>query len=280
MASVVAVIVVVAVVTVAVLGVGMVRRWTGADFSEAGVQVTHYEVASRHVGQTLTETAMVPGGSGAGRPLLLLLHGRGGQGSDWVNPELLSALSDLGDAAPVVVGVSGGDHSYFHDRWAGDSNGDWDKYVVDEVIPDAVRRFGVDSRRVAVGGHSMGGFGAFALALHHPHRFCAAGGHEPAIWETGAETAPGAFDDAADFARNDLVGAARTRHRPFGDTRLWLDRGDADDFIPGDEAFVAALRAGGSRIETRVWPGDHGMDYLLPHLDVPLRFYSRVLAAC
>ncbi|MBK5221204.1 MAG: alpha/beta hydrolase, partial [Thermoleophilia bacterium] len=74
-----------------------------------------------------------------------------------------------------------------------------------EVIPAVSRRFGTDPRRVAIGGISMGGFGAYDLALKHPGRFCAVSGHSPALWFDGSETAPGAFDDAADFERNDVV---------------------------------------------------------------------------
>ena len=72
----------------------------------------------------------------------------------------------------------------------------------------------------------MGGFGAYDLARLYPRRFCAVGGHSPALWRTGGETAPGAFDDADDFARHDVIGAARANPDAFGDTRLWLDAGD------------------------------------------------------
>lgn len=34
------------------------------------------------------------------------------------------------------------------------------------------------------------------LAMLHPGRFCAVGGHSPALWFDGGETAPGAFDSA------------------------------------------------------------------------------------
>ena len=36
-------------------------------------------------------------------------------------------------------------------------SGDWARYVLDEVIPAAVKRFGADPDRVAIGGISMGG---------------------------------------------------------------------------------------------------------------------------
>ena len=88
-----------------------------------------------------------------------------------------------------------------------------------EVIPTVVRRFDIDPRRVAIGGISMGGFGAYDLALLHPERFCAVGGHSPALWLEAGETAPGAFDDAADFERNDVVGMVRGNPDAFAGIR-------------------------------------------------------------
>ena len=86
-----------------------------------------------------------------------------------------------------------------------------------EVIPLVERRFGVDPERIAIGGISMGGFGAYDIALHHPGMFCAVGGHSAALWFEGGETAPGAFDDAADFERNDVVGTVEEDPDAFGD---------------------------------------------------------------
>jgi hypothetical protein len=49
----------------------------------------------------------------------------------------------------------------------------------------------------------------------------AVGGHSPALWFQGSETAPGAFDDLADFERNDVVGKVEAdpdacrSHRPL-----------------------------------------------------------------
>jgi S-formylglutathione hydrolase FrmB len=87
---------------------------------------------------------------------------------------------------------------------------------------DAARhRFGIDPQRLAIGGISMGGFGAYDIALKNPGRFCAVGGHSPALWFDGSETAPGAFDDEADFERNDVVGAVEEDPEAFGDAKVW-----------------------------------------------------------
>jgi hypothetical protein len=73
-----------------------------------------------------------------------------------------------------------GDQSYWHNR----ADGAWGSYVLDEVIPKALTVLNADPRRVAIGGISMGGFGAYALARLEPGRFCAVGGHSAAISPT------------------------------------------------------------------------------------------------
>jgi S-formylglutathione hydrolase FrmB len=187
-----------------------------------------------------------------------------------------SALRRLGRRAPAVLFPSGGDHSYWHDR----GDGRWAAYVTREAIPAALRRLGGRRRPIAIGGISMGGFGALDLARIHPGRFCAAAGHAPAIWTTGGETADGAFDDAEDFARHDVIGIARANPDAWRGTRLWLDAGDRDDFRTGDDAFLAALRSGGAAITAHRWRGRHNSDYWDHHWSAYLAFYARSLAGC
>jgi S-formylglutathione hydrolase FrmB len=126
----------------------------------------------------------------------------------------------------------------------------------------------------------MGGFGAFDLARLHPGRFCAVGGHSPALWESAGQTAGGAFDDAADFARHDVLAAARSAPAPFTSEPIWLDAGDADPFRTGDEAFVSALRVAGAPLTERTWSGGHEGSYWNSHWAAYLRFYVRALRAC
>lgn len=166
--------------------------------------------------------------------------------------------------------VNGGDSSYYHDR----RDGQWGAYVLREAIPAAIQRLHADRRRVAIGGMSMGGFGALDLARNAPGRFCAVGGHSAALWRTGGETPAGAFDDAADFARHDLF--AKSRHR----VPVWLDVGTEDPFRSADTAFAQRLRARGARVTFRVWPGGHASSYWRAHLDAYLRFYATALGSC
>jgi S-formylglutathione hydrolase FrmB len=229
-----------------------------------GIRVDDLTIESEAVGRDLPVKVVVPEGGGP-RPLLVFLHGLGNDERSYVGDPLLTALDALGDRAPVVAFPYGGESSYWHDR----ADGDWGRYVTDEVVPEVERRFGTDG--VAIGGISMGGFGAYDIARQAPGRFCAVGGHSPALWRTAGETAPGAFDDAEDFARHDVVASAPD----LAPLPVWLDAGDRDPFLPGDEAFVAALEAAGVDVTAHTWPGGHDGDYWDRHWGDYLRFYAR-----
>ena len=191
----------------------------------------------------------------------MLLHWRGGR-PDWLlSNQLFAGLAALGRRAPVVVMPDGGGGSFWHDR----RGGRWASYVVDEVVPTAVRRFGVDPRRVAIGGTSMGGFGALDIARLWPGRFCAVGAHSPAIFPSARSMMPGSFDSAADFARHDLLAL-----RPsYGRTPVWIDVGNEDRFRAADVRFARGLG-----LRAHVWAGKHGSNYWRAHMARYLSFYA------
>jgi S-formylglutathione hydrolase FrmB len=266
----------VVVVIVAAFAANRVSDLIGAD--ERGADVSTIDIQSRAVGEKLPTTVVVPDAlEDAERPpLLVFLHGRGGDERSELDDAFYAAIDELGARAPVVALPDGGNDSYWHDR----GDGNWGRYIVREVIPEVTRRYGTDPRRVAIGGISMGGFGAFDIARLHPHRFCAAAGHSPALWSIGGETAAGAFDDAEDFARHDVIATAGANPAAFSDTRLWIDGGDGDPFQPGIQAFTAALRDNGVRISEHTWPGGHEDSYWNEHWKDYARFYARALASC
>jgi S-formylglutathione hydrolase FrmB len=164
---------------------------------------------------------------------------------------LFDGLHDLGGRAPDVLLADGGDHSYWHDR----SDGAWGTALVREAIPDALARTRADRRRIAIGGISMGGFGALDVARLHPGLFCAVGAHSAALWLHGADTPAGAFDDAQDFARHDVIrfAAARRIYR----VPVWIDVGRDDPFSAADTALARELRAHGTRVALHVHGGGH-----------------------
>jgi S-formylglutathione hydrolase FrmB len=245
-----------------------------------GASVEELTVKSEAVvGEHPVSVVLPEGAEGeSGRPLLLFLHGRSGDSETYTDNEpFFEALRAQGDQAPIVAFPDGGKSSYWHDR----ADGAWAKYLIEEVVPQVAEEFGADRRKVAVGGISMGGFGALNLAAQHPGLFCAAGGHSPALFLSGGESAAGAFDDAEDFDRNDVISTAREDAGAFAGTPVWLDAGKRDPFVPGVAAMGEALSANGSDLTVKSgWRGGHDEEYWNAHWADYLGFYATALAEC
>lgn len=250
-----------------------------------GARVVDFSLASTLLGRHLDELGIVPPGTER-RPLLILLHGRhdGNRRSSpslkmsgpetMLSDALLAGLAQLGARAPIVVLVNGGQHSWYHDR----HDGRWASMILDEAIPDAIRRFHARPDRIAIGGISMGGYGALHLAALRPHEFCAVGGHSAALYASYATSARVAFDNATDFARNDVFKAARAGR--FDHLPVWIDGGTRDPFRNADATFARLLRARGGDVTYHVWPGAHTASYWRAHMAGYLGFYASALAQC
>lgn len=248
-----------------------VAVWELTQTQTYGAQVAHLTLSSRFLHRKMPLTLVTPAGGGRGRPLLVFLHGRGGDQDSELTHQMFAALRAVGPRAPDIAFPDGGDHSYWHNR----TDGAWGSYVLDEVIPAAIRAFHADPRRVAIGGISMGGFGAYDIARLDPARFCAVGGHSAALFPSAGLTAPGAFDNALDFDRNNVIGWAASHSYPFGRVNLWLDGGTQDPFHQADETFAHELH-----IHMHVWPGGHNSEYWNAHWRNYMRFYASALARC
>lgn len=226
-----------------------------------GAQVMHLTIHSRLVHATMPLTLVAPAGGGAHRPLLVFLHGLHSLGYDnnsQLTDQMFAALHALGPRAPDIAFPYGGDS-----WWVNGASGAWASYVLDEVIPKAVTVLHADPRRVAIGGISMGGFGAYAIGRLDPGRFCAVGGHSAAL----DPTARGTFG---------VIAAARANPRLYGHAQLWLDVGAQDaSFVVADGQFAHALH-----LHLRMWPGGHDFGYWNAHWNAYLSFYAHALAAC
>ena len=246
--------------------------------ANAGVRAETIVVASGAVGRELGVGVLAPDGKPKrNRPLLVFLHGAGGSSASFLENEAVTGtLEELGGEAPVIA-FPEGEESWWHDR----ASGEWGRYVVEEVIPAVGQRFATDPKRVAVGGISMGGYGAYHLGLTYPGRFCAVGGHSAGLWLDPSEEFPGAFDDQADYASNDVLGAVEADPDAFGELPVWNDYGEEDWFVAGNKAFVAALEPSTqTSLTAHVWPGGHDESYWDAHWPQYLHFYAKSLADC
>jgi pimeloyl-ACP methyl ester carboxylesterase len=195
----------------------------------------------RDVGYTL---AWPPGhGPGAVLPLVVMLHGFGGNHTDSVagmTPAQALALEVDGRPLPpmAMVTVDGG-----NGYWNAHPGDDPMAMVVDELLPLAGRSGLGAGAPVAAMGISMGGYGALLLAERHPGLIRAVAAISPAIWTTydEARTAnPGAYATAADFTADDAV----THAGSLAGVPVRVASGASDPFHAGVVALERALPPG------------------------------------
>jgi enterochelin esterase-like enzyme len=199
-------------------------------------------LSSRAVGQDVSWRLALPPGtdSDARLPLALVLHGRGGDADrafrDLWFDRYLAAVVTAGAAPFALASVDGGDHSYWHRRRNG---ADPQTMLTDELLP-LLARHGLATDRFGLLGWSMGGYGALLLAeTLGAGRVVAVAADSPALWRRFADSAPGAFDDAADFAAHDVF-AARAR---LSGIPVRIACGENDPFYPAVREFLPGVPA-------------------------------------
>jgi pimeloyl-ACP methyl ester carboxylesterase len=194
---------------------------------------------NRNVGYTI---AWPPGyRRGARLPLVVMLHGFGGNHTDalaGMSPAQAVALHVDGRRLPpmALVTVDGGDG-----YWNPHPGDDPMAMVVDELIPMCqALGLGRAPDKIGAMGISMGGYGALLLAERYPHLIDAAAAISPAVWTSYPEAQranPGAYASARDFAADDAVTLAPA----LRGTPVRVASGDDDPFRPGVEALVRVL---------------------------------------
>lgn len=219
--------------------------------------------------------AVVPPGGGEGRPLVVLIAGRDQTLESLLDNGFYASLVALGLAAPNVAIVSVDRNSEAHDR----VDAKWGTYVLSEAVAEAIRQTGADPKRVALGGFDDGGFGALDLARLEPARFCAVGAHSPEIWKSFRDARAGAFDDALEFSKHDLLKlAAAGRYPDVGPIRI--DIGSDDPQLPAVKRLAAALKATGRRVDYHELAGRSSVGLWRANSGNLLRFYANALRTC
>jgi poly(3-hydroxybutyrate) depolymerase len=243
-----------------------------------GPPVRAAQLASGHRGRPVRwQLALPPGVPADGLPVVLVLHGRGddaGTAFRDLGLHVLLARNVAAGGRPFALAAADGGEGYWHPRADGD---DPLGMLVNELLP-TLGGLGLDVRRIGVWGWSMGGFGALLVARESARgglgaaRVVVAGAASPALFDSYADAAPGAFDDPADF---DRWGTLIADPAVDASTALRVTCGDADAFTDPTRRYRAAVTptpAGD------IAPGCHDTGYWATEAPAALSFLADHLA--
>ncbi len=218
------------------------------------------------------------GTAGRRYPVLYMLHGLGGHRDELVAMGLVDVADRAirnGDVAPMLVIMPQGDLSYWVNHAYDGPR--WSEYLVHDVVPhiDATYRTLRSPAARAVGGVSMGAWGALANAFSHPEVFGVVGGHS--VTPRGDDGSLPFLGTGADFQRVDPVYLASTLALTSG-LQIWLDIGESDPWLPSAQVLHQVLMDRGIDTLWQLYPGGHLWDYWEQHFIDYLRFYAHAMS--
>ena len=156
----------------------------------AAFQIRQFDVPSPSFRAPVPLIAFTPVGTAprGGWPLVVLLHGFGGDEGDWTElghaDEIYRTLLSAGAVRPAVLAMPGMGSNWFVDSER--PNGiKAERAMMEDVLPFIRETLGVsgDARDVAIIGNSMGGYGALRFGIKYPEAFGRVAALSPAIWQ-------------------------------------------------------------------------------------------------
>ena len=226
----------------------------------------------RTVGYTL---AWPPGHRmGDALPLIVMLHGEGGNHTDalaGMSPDQAVALRVGGSPLrPMALVTVDGGRGY----WNPHPGDDPLAMIVDELIPLCrTMNLGRSPRRIGMMGISMGGYGALLVAEKYPELIAAVAAISPAVWTSYHQAAAanlGAYASADDFSADDVV----THASALAGKPVRIASGLDDPFHPGVVALGHALPPGAI---VEIPKGCHTDDFFLAQEPPSLEFLGQHL---
>lgn len=221
-------------------------------------------------------------------PVIYLLHGLTGNYANWTER---TKLSDYSSNYSVILVTPEGENGWYTDGITNE-NDKYESYIIKELIPEVDTKFRTlaDRKNRAIGGLSMGGYGAIKFGLKYPDMFVIAGSFSGAL---GAASLSAAAPNAAG-----LASIARIFGPPGSETRkandifqmirdmtpekikalpfLYVDCGTEDFLFQNNREFVELLISKRIPHEYRQLPGGHTWIYWDKQVQEFLRLSSRL----
>jgi S-formylglutathione hydrolase FrmB len=213
--------------------------------------VVTVEHSSAALGRTTTYTAFVPDAGAPPFAVLYQLHGASDDHRAWLYK---SNLLRYVDGLPLIVVMPSGENSYYVDAW--------ERMVVDDLPAHVARTFHAREGRAAIGGLSMGGYGAIRLGLKYAERYASIFAHSSRLPQSGDD-----HDVEVIAARVDRAAMPA----------LAFDCGTEDYLLADSRRFHARLDALGLPHQYREHAGAHTWDYWDEHVREAIAWHKKAL---
>lgn len=220
---------------------------------------------------------------------LYLLHSLNDDSSAWLKK---TQIESLVRGLPLLVVMPDGDRGFYTDNEDGPP---YARHIGEELVDFVDRTYPSRAERAgrAIGGVSMGGYGALRVGLGYAERFCSIHSHS------------GSLDRGVEFKLNPAERTGIMKHRPdsfilemrriFGEQpngtkhdvlklavdakqqgslpQLWIDCGVDDYLISGTRAFHRELQAADIPHVYHEFAGAHDWNYVDQHIEAALTFH-------
>jgi S-formylglutathione hydrolase FrmB len=222
-------------------------------------------------------------------PVLYFLHGLGGDQSFLVTSGGWNMLEDAQEQKRLtefVLITPQADNSFYINSKNGRTK--YEDFFMRDFIPQMEKHFRLLDTRAgrAIGGVSMGGYGALRFAFKYPQMFVAVAVHMPALLEElprGAGragltpylgTAFGRPLDEAYWKANTPFVYARTAN--LHGLKIYFDCGDQDNFgfDAGTRELDKLLTARHVPHTAHIYPGAHDWQFVAQHFEESLKVVS------
>jgi S-formylglutathione hydrolase FrmB len=223
-------------------------------------------------------------------PVLYFLHGLGGDHTFLVSNGGWGLIEDAWEQKRLgefVIITPQADVSFYINARNGIPK--YEDFFIHDFVPRMEKKFRIDASRSgrAVGGVSMGGYGALRFAFKYPQMFVSVGVHMPALLEQlprGSQsvgfnmffgTAFGSPLDESYWKANTPFVFARTGN--LHGLNIYVDCGDQDNygFDAGTRALDKLLADRRLPHEVHIYPGQHNWQFVAQHLMQSLEFDSK-----
>jgi S-formylglutathione hydrolase FrmB len=254
------------------------------------------EIKSKILHEPVHYCVMLPSGYEPAKPypVLYYLHGLGDNEQTLFKSGGWNLLQDLRQQHKIgdflIVAPEGKATFYIN---SSDKRVLYSDFFLREFIPGIEKKYNIRRGRQsrAISGVSMGGYGALRFAFAHPELFGSVSAQSPALAPKSAKPGDsfgrflgsvfGSPIDIPHWRQNDPLVLAKENQMRLKTLAIYFNCGRNDEygFENGVEALHKQLESQGIKHEYHLYPGNHGSEYFMRHLDEVMEFHSRVFAS-